>query len=108
MSKIPSEIPNVTLVTKANVYFDGGVVSHTFRLGNNKKTLGIIRPGKYHFSTDKAERMEVVCGACRVRIDGASETRDYAADEAFEVPAESGFDIEVSSGRCEYICSFLP
>jgi hypothetical protein len=29
MSAIPAEFPNVTAVTKANVYFDGKVVSHS-------------------------------------------------------------------------------
>lgn len=108
MPNIPTEIPNVTVVTKANVYFDGGVISHTVLLPDgSKKTLGLIHPGKYHFGTDKAERMEIVAGACRVKLDGSPDARDYAAGTAFEVPAKSGFDIEVAQGICEYICSFL-
>ena len=58
--------------------------------------------------TDKAERMEIVAGSCIVKLDGQSATAGYSAGQAFEVPAKSGFDIEVSSGICEYICSFLP
>jgi hypothetical protein len=52
--------------------------------------------------------MEIVAGACSVKLDGQTATRDYAAGAAFEVPAKSGFDIEVKSGICEYVCSFLP
>lgn len=108
MPAIPSEFSNVTALTKANVYFDGKVVSHSLVLADgSKKTLGLIYPGDYHFGTDKAERMEIVAGACLVKIDGAGDSVAYSAGEYFDVPAKSGFDISVSSGICEYICSFL-
>jgi len=101
--------PNVTAVAKANVYFDGKVVSHTILLASGeKKTLGLIYPGKYHFGTDLAERMEIVAGECQVKLDGQTEVKTYAAGTAFDVPAKSGFDIEVAAGICEYVCSFLP
>lgn len=106
---IPSEFNNVTATAKANVYFEGKVVSHTIRFSDGtKKTLGLIYPGKFHFGTDQAERMEIVAGHCVIRLDGTEETRSVAAGSYFDVPAKSGFDIEVSSGICEYICSFLP
>ncbi|MDB6031240.1 MAG: hypothetical protein JWM16_1578 [Verrucomicrobiales bacterium] len=108
MSSIPNEFRGVTAVTKANVYFDGKVVSHSILFGDNsKKTLGLIYPGKFHFGTDKAERMEIVAGDCVVKLDGQSMEGTYAAGQYFEVPAKSGFDIEVKSGICEYICSFI-
>ena len=104
-----AEFANVTAVAKANVYFDGKVVSHSILFPDgSKKTLGLIYPGKFHFGTDKAERMEIVAGSCVVKLDGQSSTSTNAAGQAFEVPAKSGFDIEVPSGICEYICSFLP
>ncbi len=50
---------NVTAVAKANIYFDGKVVSHTVLMPNGaKKTLGVIYPGSYHFGTGAPERME--------------------------------------------------
>jgi purine/pyrimidine-nucleoside phosphorylase len=105
---IPTEFPNVTAVARANVYFDGRVVSHTILLPDgSKKTLGLIYPGRFHFGTDLAERMEVVAGDCVVKLDGQTTSQAYAAGTAFEVPAKSGFDIEVPSGICQYICSFL-
>ena len=104
----PTEFSNVTTLTKANIYFDGRVVSHTILLpDNSRKTLGLIYPGTYHFGTDKAERMEIVAGACTVKLDGQTQTLAYASGQAFEVPAKSGFDITVASGICEYVCSFL-
>jgi hypothetical protein len=108
MSSIASEFRGVTAVAKANVYFDGKVVSHSILFPDgSKKTLGLIYPGRFHFGTDKAELMEIVAGACSVKLDGQDAVKDYGAGQAFEVPAKSGFDIEVKSGICEYICSFL-
>lgn len=105
---IPTEFHNVTTPTKANVYFDGKVVSHTLLFADgSRKTLGLIHPGKYHFGTDKAERMEIVAGSCTVKIDGSSALDTYPAGTCFDVPAKSGFDIEVTSGIAEYICSFI-
>jgi len=42
-----------------------------------------------------------------VKLDGSTTWNDYTAGTFFEVPEKSGFDIEVASGICEYICSFL-
>jgi uncharacterized protein YaiE (UPF0345 family) len=98
---------NVTALAKANVYFEGRVVSHTILFADNsKKTLGLIYPGEYHFGTDAAERMDISAGECRVRLDGTSEWKSYGAGASFRVPAKSGFDIAVASGIAEYVCSF--
>ena len=108
MNNIPTEFPGVTAVAKANVYFDGKVVSHSILFPDgSRKTLGLIYPGKFHFGTDKAERMEITAGQCAVKMDGQSSVKTYAAGTFFEVPAKSGFDIEIGSGICEYICSYL-
>ncbi len=108
MAKIPNEYRGVTVLTKANVYFEGKVVSHSLLFPDgSKKTLGLIYPGQYHFGTDKAERMELTVGQCTIKLDGAGTSASYGAGQAFDVPAKSGFDIEVRSGICEYICSYL-
>ncbi|HEY4301190.1 MAG TPA: pyrimidine/purine nucleoside phosphorylase [Candidatus Didemnitutus sp.] len=108
MSALPTEFSGVTVHTKANVYFDGKVVSHTVLMpGGAKKTLGLIHSGSYHFGTGAPERMEIVAGTCRVTLDGAGNAAAYGPGEHFDVPGKSGFTIEVASGICEYICSFL-
>jgi uncharacterized protein YaiE (UPF0345 family) len=105
---IPAEFKNVTAVAKANVYFEGKVVSHSILFADgSKKTLGLIYPGKFHFGTAKAERMEIVAGSCVVKLDGQAASATYGAGQHFDVPANSGFDIEVPTGIAEYICSFL-
>ena len=99
---------NVTAVAKANIYFEGRVVSHTVLFPDgSKKTLGLIYPGEYHFNTGAAELMEIVAGECTVVLDGETEKKSYGTGTEFNVPANSGFTITVPSGICEYICSFL-
>jgi hypothetical protein len=105
---LPTEFKNVNAVVKANIYFDGRVVSHSLIFADEtKKTLGLIYPGEFHFGTVKAERMEIIAGQCIVKLDGQTPINTYSAGDMFEVPANSGFDIGVKSGVCEYVCSFL-
>lgn len=108
MSVLPTQFSGVTVQTKANLYFEGKVASHTVLFPDgSKKTIGLIYPGSFHFKTGAPERMEIVAGACRVTLDGTTVARDYAASQHFDVPGNSGFAIEVTGGVCEYICSFL-
>ena len=103
-----SSFTQVTVDTKANVYFDGKVVSHSVHFADgSKKTLGLIYPGEYHFGTAAAARMDIIAGSCTERLDGSAENLDYATDSHFDVAANSGFTIIVAEGICEYICSFL-
>lgn len=104
-----STFSNVSVDAKANVYFDGKVVSHSVHFADgSKKTLGLIYPGDYHFGTAAPERMEIIAGSCTVVLDGTSETLPIEAGSHFDVPGNSGFSIQVADGICEYICSFLP
>jgi uncharacterized protein YaiE (UPF0345 family) len=108
MPDLPTQFAGVTLVTKANVYFDGNVISYTVLFpGDIKKTVGVIRPGSYHFKTAAPERMEILAGTCQVKLDGGTLTSAYGAGTHFDVSGHSGFTIEVKAGLCEYICSFL-
>lgn len=107
MSTFPTQFTGVTVTTKANVYFDGRVISHSVLFPDGtKKTLGLIYPGSFHFNTGAPERMEIVAGACRVTLDGQQEVRACGAGGQFDVPGRSGFTIEADA-LCEYICSFL-
>lgn len=102
----PEKFDHVSVTCKANLYFDGKVASHTLTLADgSNKTLGLIYPGSYTFTTAAPERMQIVAGRCRARVAGG-EWREYPAGHAFEVPADSSFDIEVSAGITEYLCSF--
>lgn len=104
--KAIESIGNVTVVCKANVYFDGRVVSHTVLDGDRKRTVGIIYPGSYTFNTDSAERMDIIDGTCRVRVAGAADWTEYSAGSCFRVPAKSSFEIAVADGLGQYLCTF--
>lgn len=104
---MPDSFDKVSVSTKANIYFDGKVVSHSLILADGrKKSLGVIFPGEYHFGTADPEVMEITAGACEVVIDGTTETRPVAAGSSFTVAGNSGFTIRVTDSPCEYICSF--
>ena len=108
MNENTVEFRGVTVLAKANVYFDGKVVSHTMLLADGtRKSVGVIFPGRFHFGTAQAERMEITAGDCKVTLDGKPGLKRYAAGQQFEVPAKSGFDIEVITGRVEYVCTFF-
>ena len=101
------QFDSVSVVCKANVYFDGKVISHTVLLpGGVKKSIGLIYPGQYTFNTGVPEIMEIIAGSCRAKVKGASAWTDYAAGTSFKVPGNSAFDIAVESGIAEYVCSF--
>lgn len=104
----PMEFKQATVHAKANVYFEGRVISHTVITGKGEhKTVGVILPGSYHFGTGKAELMEIVEGSCHVVLDGTDRKSTYGAAGSFTVPANSGFTITVDGDPCHYVCSFL-
>jgi purine/pyrimidine-nucleoside phosphorylase len=97
----------VSVVKRANVYFDGKCVSHTVLFADgSRKTLGVILPGALNFGTDAPELMEVQAGKCRIRLEGSSEWQTYGAGESFSVPGKSRFDIDVIE-TLDYVCSYL-
>lgn len=102
------EFTNVTASAKANIYFDGKVVSHGITLEDGStKTFGVVFAGEYHFGTEKAERMDVIDGACSVVLDGETKATNYVAGEFFEIVANSGFTMTVDGGTAQYICSYI-
>ncbi|HPO14876.1 MAG TPA: pyrimidine/purine nucleoside phosphorylase [Candidatus Hydrogenedentes bacterium] len=104
---LPSQFDNVSVVCKANVYFEGKVISHTVLFPDNtKKTIGLIYPGSYNFGTGAPERMELIAGSCKIKIAGQDAWTAYNAGTYFDVPGNSSFDIIVETGIMEYICSY--
>jgi len=102
-----SQFNNVTITKKANIYFDGKVVSHTVLFPDgSKKTLGVMQAGEYEFSTDAAENMEILSGELEWQIKGENEWRKIKGGEDFDVPAKSVFLMKVPVVT-DYCCSFL-
>jgi uncharacterized protein YaiE (UPF0345 family) len=103
----PPSFASVTVDSKANIYFDGNVISHTIHFADGtKKTLGVIKPGSYYFGTAAAEKLEIIAGSCQIKKKGSDDTEAIEAGSFFEVGANSGFDITVTGDFCQYICSY--
>lgn len=101
-----SQFDQVSVVKKANVYFDGKCVSHTVLLADGtRKSVGVIFPSELTFGTGAPEIMELLEGRCRVKLAGESEFKEYQGGQSFDAPGNSSFDIETLE-TLHYVCHF--
>ncbi|AJC19755.1 pyrimidine/purine nucleoside phosphorylase [Pandoraea pulmonicola] len=106
MTQNATQFDNVSVIKRANTYFDGKCVSHTVLFPDGtRKTLGVIFPATLQFGTDAPEIMEVTGGRCRIRLAGQTEWQEYATGQQFSVPGNSKFDIEVVE-TLDYVCHY--
>ncbi len=102
-----SEFNNVTIIKKANVYFEGNVSSRTVNFADGtSKTLGFMLPGEYAFNTGVKELMEIIDGDLQVKLPDSKEWRNIKGGESFDVPANAKFTVKVKSPT-DYCCSFI-
>ncbi len=102
-----SQFANVTVVKKANIYFDGKVSSRTVLFADgSKKTLGLMLPGEYEFGTAEKEIMEILAGDLEVLLPGATGWQVFKGGDSFEVPANAKFSLRVRACT-DYCCSYL-
>ncbi|QIL80901.1 pyrimidine/purine nucleoside phosphorylase [Diaphorobacter sp. HDW4A] len=100
------KIDGVSLTTKANVYFDGKCVSHSFTYPDGtKKSVGVVLPSELTFGTAAAEIMECVGGGCEYKLAGSDQWVKSGPGEKFSIPADSKFDIRVTEAY-HYICHY--
>ncbi|HEU4818885.1 pyrimidine/purine nucleoside phosphorylase [Janthinobacterium sp.] len=101
-----TQLDNVSVVKKSNIYFDGKCISHNVILADGtKKSVGVIFASSLRFNTGAPEIMEIVSGLCKVRLADATEWNSYAAGQEFKVPGNSYFDIETVE-TLDYVCHF--
>ncbi len=101
------EFNNVTIIKKANIYFDGGVVSRTVVFPDgSRKTLGVMQAGEYKFDTAEPEIMEIISGELEVLLPGESAWRPVKGGEQFEVPGRTSFSLKIKQVT-DYCCSFV-
>jgi len=102
-----SEFKDVTIVKKANIYFDGRVTSRSVIFPDgSRKTLGIMLPGEYEFNTADKEIMEIISGELEVLLPQEDGWRTISSGESFEVPADSRFGLRIRQ-ITDYCCSFI-
>lgn len=102
-----SQFDNVSVIKKANIFFDGKCVSHTVLFPNgSRKTVGVIMPGsQLTFNIGAPELMEITSGTCQVKIAGETTAKTYTAGMQFSVAANSSFEIHAQDA-VNYVCSF--
>ena len=102
-----SEFKNVSVVKKANIYFDGKVTSRTVLFPDgSKKTLGVMLPGVYEFNTNEKEIMEITSGELEVLLPRETNWLPVKDGGSFAVPANSKFTMKVKR-LTDYCCSFV-
>ncbi len=102
-----TEFNNVTVIKKANVYFDGKVSSRTVKFADGtKKTLGFMLPGEYTFGTDCKELMEILAGELEILLPGEDQWQSISGGQSFEVPANEKFSLRIQTPT-DYCCSYL-
>lgn len=102
-----SEFSNVSVVKKANVYFNGNVSSRTIRFADgSSKTLGFMLPGEYTFNTADKELMEIIDGELEVLLPGSETWQNVKGGESFDVPANAKFTVNIKTPT-DYCCSFI-
>lgn len=102
-----TEFTNVSIIKKANIYYDGKVTSRAVIFSDgSKKTLGIMFPGEYEFGTEEKEIMEIMAGDLEILLPGDDEWKTINSGESFEVPANSKFGIKIKT-ITDYCCSYI-
>jgi uncharacterized protein YaiE (UPF0345 family) len=102
-----SQFNNVSVIKKANVYFEGKVTSRAVLFEDGTKvTLGIMLPGEYDFGTAQKEIMDIQSGELSVLLPGNDQWLEITEPTKFEVPANSSFKLKVKSVT-DYICSYI-
>ncbi|ENX44722.1 pyrimidine/purine nucleoside phosphorylase [Acinetobacter oleivorans] len=103
---MPNQFDSVSIIKKANVYYEGHSISHLIELADGtKKTLGVILPSDKAliFKTHVPERIEIISGKCTVQIGDEPEATIYSSGESFNVPENSKFKI-MTNEVIDYVC----
>jgi len=98
---------NVDVTQLANIYFEGKVISRNiFFKDGSKKTLGVMLPGEYEFTTASREVLEIISGKLNFKIGNTDEWQLIKKGMSFKVPKNSSFKVKVIE-LINYTCSYF-
>jgi len=101
-----AKFENITIEKKANLYFEGNVSSRTILFADGtKKTLGVMQPGEYEFSTNVKEEMDIVSGQLEYKLAG-EDWKTIDGQGVFYVSANETFQVKART-VVDYCCSYL-
>ena len=91
----------------ANIYFEGNVISRNIYLKDgSRKTLGVMLPGNYEFSTETRELMEIISGKLNLKLQNDEDWKLIKDGMDFNIPKNSSFKVEVLE-LVNYTCSYF-
>ena len=91
----------------ANIYFEGNVISRNiFLKDGSRKTLGVMLPGNYEFSTETRELMEIISGKLNLKLRNYDDWQLIKDGMDFNVPKKSSFKVNVLE-LVNYTCSYF-
>ena len=91
----------------ANIYFEGNVISRNiFLKDGSRKTLGVMLPGNYEFSTETRELMEIMSGKLNLKLQNDEDWKSIKDGMNFNIPKNSSFKVEVLE-LVNYVCSYF-
>ena len=97
---------NVNVDKLANTYFEGNVISRNiFLKDGSRKTLGVMLPGTYEFTTDERELMEIISGKLSLKLRNNQDWKLIEEGMDFNIPKNSSFKVDVLE-LVNYICSY--
>ena len=85
-------------------YHDGRVQSLALATPGGRATLGVITPGRFTFTAEREEHVQVLSGELQVRRPGQDWTQ-VAAGGAYVIPAGSAFEVQ-SDVEVGYFCVY--
>ena len=72
----------------------------------DRKTLGVMLPGKYKFNTNARELMEIISGILSLKLQNYYDLKLIKNGINFIVPKNSSFEVELLE-VVNYICSYF-
>lgn len=88
-----------------NEYFEGKVMSMSFKSEEGPATIGIMDIGEYEFSTSNKEIMTVTSGSMMVKLPKSNEFKEYKSNDTFIVAANEKFQVKINV-QTAYICYY--
>jgi uncharacterized protein YaiE (UPF0345 family) len=103
---LTDKFESVTIIKKANVYFEGKVTSRNILFTDGtRKTLGFMMPGEYEFNTSEKEIMEILSGELDVLLPSEEKWITFKVGQSFDIPAWSKFKLKIKK-PVDYCCSY--
>ena len=105
--KVMPQFKNITVEKKANIYFEGKVISRKIIFSDGSiKTLGVMLPGEYEFKTNSKELMEITSGKLEYQLLNNTDWITITDGMNFSVPNNSSFKVKIRQ-IVDYCCSYI-